>query len=172
MGRGSTRNSLAWHPSPRVLMVPQELIDLAKNAETFVIIDRFSIAGGGSGVDQVARDRQVHAVATPRSFTIGQVVTLRGGVADLACPQDDARMPAAGIALGMGAGTVVVQGGGVVTNPVFNFVAGLPLWVSDTGALTQDPSSVTRPSWLQEVGIALTQTTASLAFTGQMTKRY
>lgn len=172
MTRGSNRNSLAWHPSPRVLMVPQELVDLAKNAETFIIIDRFSTAGSGSSVDQVARDRQVRAVLTPRSFTIGQVVTTRAGLADLACPQIDARMPAAGIALGMGAGTVLVQGSGVITNPVFSFTPGLPVFVSDAGGLTQDPETISRPGWLQLMGMALDVSTISLNITGQMTKRW
>lgn len=169
--RGSQRNGLAWHPTSRSLMVLPELVEAAKNTENFVIVDRFSTGGAGSNVDQVARDRQVRALPTDRTFTIGQVVTRRGGVTDLACPQVDARMPAIGVALGMGSGTVLVQCGGILTNPVFSFEPGLPLFVSDMGTLTQDPGAVSRPGWLQVVGVAYDSTSASLNFSGQMTKR-
>lgn len=169
--KASERNSLAWQPSPRVMMVPVELIEAAKNAESFAIIDRFVIGTTGSTVDQIARDRQVRAVATDRTFTIGQVITRRGGVTNLACPQDDARMPGVGIALGMGDGKVLVQSGGIVSNPAFAFEPGLPLFVSDAGGLTQNAADVSRPGQLQMVGTALEATVLSLAFNGLMTKR-
>ena len=168
----SPRNSLAWMPSPRGLMVSQELVDASRNAEQFVIVDKFAITISGSGTDQTARDRQVKTIPTDRTFTVGQLVTRRGGVTQLACPQDDLRMPAAGIALGMGSGSVLVQSGGIVSNPVFAFEAGLPIFVSDAGGMTQDPTTVTRPSWLQVIGVALDATTASFTFTGQATKRF
>lgn len=169
--RASTRNSLAWHPSSRVLMLPPELVEAAKNTESFVVIDRFSTGTSGSNVDQVARDRQVRSLATDRTFTIGQVVTRRGGVTDLANPQDDTKMPAVGIALGMGSGTVLVQTGGYISNPVFNFIPGLPIFVSNTGGLTQDPTTIVSPGWHQLIGIAHETTAASFVFTGQMAKR-
>ena len=169
--KSSERNSLAWHPTPRTLMVPIEVIEAAKNTESFAIIDRFSTGSSGSSVDQIARDRQVRAIPTDRTFTIGQVVTRRGGVTDLANPQDELKMPACGIALGMGAGTVLVQSGGVISNPVFSFEPGLPLFVSDTGGLTQNAASVTRPGNLQMVGIALDTTVIEVSFVVPMTFR-
>lgn len=169
--RGSQRNGLAWHPTARTLMLPPELIEAAKNTESFVIIDRFSTGGAGSNVDQVARDRQVKAIPTDRTFTVGQVVTRRGGVTDLANPTLESRMPAIGVALGMGSGTVLVQCGGLLSNPVFSFEPGLPVFVSDTGGLTQDPNAVSRPGWLQLVGVAYDATSVSLNFSGQATKR-
>jgi hypothetical protein len=170
--KSSPRNSLAWHPAPRVLMVDPDLIQAARNTESYAIIDLFSTGSAGSSVDQTARDRQVRAVPTDRTFTIGQVVTRRGGVTDLACPQIDERMPALGIALGMGAGTVLVQTSGIISNPVFSFIPGLPIFVSDTGGLTQDAEAVTRPGWLQPIGTAVDAATAHFSFTGIMTKRY
>lgn len=170
--RSSERNSLAWHPMARSLMVDVDLIQAARNAESFAVIDLFSTGSSGSSVDQVARDRQVRALPAARSFTIGQVVTRRGGLTDLANPQDDLRMPGLGLALGMGAGTVLVQSSGIVSNPIFSFEPGLPLFVSDTGGLTQDPSEITRPGWSQVVGVALDTSIISLNFTGQMAKRF
>lgn len=170
--RSSDRNSLAWHPMARSLMVDPDLIQAARNTESFAIVDLFSTGAAGSSVDQVARDRQVRPLSADRSFTIGQTVTRRGGLTDLACPQDDLRMPALGVALGMGAGTVLVQSFGIVSNPVFHFEPGLPIFVASNGGLTQDPSSVTLPGWLQVVGVALDSSTVSFNFTGQMTKRY
>ena len=168
----SPRNSLAWMPSPRGLMVSQDLIDASRNAEQFIIVDKFAITTGGSGTDQTARDRQVRTIPTDRTFTIGQLVTRRGGVTQLACPQDDLRMPAVGVALGMGSGSVLVQGGGIISNPVFNFEAGLPVFVSDSGGMTQDPNAVSRPSWLQLIGTALDTNVVSLSINGQATKRF
>jgi hypothetical protein len=170
--KASERNNLAWHPAPRVLMIDPDLIQAARNTESFAIIDLFSTGSAGSSVDQTARDRQVRAVPTDRTFTIGQVVTRRGGVTDLACPQIDERMPALGIALGMGAGTVLMQTSGIISNPVFSFIPGLPIFVSDTGGITQDASSITLPGWLQPIGIAIDTTIAHFAFTGVMTKRH
>lgn len=167
----SPRNSLAWMPSARSLMLPPELVDASRNAEQFVIVDKFAITINGSGTDQTARDRQVRTLPTDRTFTVGQLVTRRGGVTQLACPQDDLRMPAVGIALGMGSGSVLVQGAGIVSNPVFAFEAGLPVFVSDTGGMTQDPAAVTRPGWLQVIGTALDATVLSLSINGQATKR-
>lgn len=170
--RSSERNSLAWHPSARTLMIDPDLVQAARNTESFAIIDRFSTGSSGSSIDQVARDRQVRAILADRSFTIGQVVTRRNGSTDLACPQDDLRMPAIGLALGMGAGTVLVQSSGIVSNPVFSFTPGLPVFVSDAGGLTQDVNLISRPGWQQSVGTALDATVLALSFTGQMSKRF
>lgn len=167
----STQNSLAWTPNARALLLPQEVVDASRNVETFAIIDKFASTISGTVIDQVARDRQVRAVNSLRTFTLGQVVTLRGGTPDLACPQEDLRMPGAGLAIGMGAGKVLVQGFGDVSNAAFNFVPGLPLFVGDNGSLTQDPETITRPGWLQPCGMAYEPTLISLAFTGMTTKR-
>lgn len=169
--RASQRNGLAWHPSARSMMIPIELIEAARNTENFVVVDRFSTGGAGSNIDQVARDRQVKAIPTDRTFTIGQVVTRKGGVTDLANPQSDLKMPAIGVALGMGSGTVLVQCGGLLSNPVFSFEPGLPVFVSDLGTLTQDPAAVSRPGWLQMAGVAYDATSVGLNFSGQMAKR-
>lgn len=167
----SEQNSLAWMPSARTMLLPVELVEAAKNTETYAIIDKFASTISGTVIDQVARDRQVRAVSTLRTFSLGQVVCMRGEVPDLACPQDDLKMPAAGIALGMGAGKVVIQSFGTVSNAAFNFRRGLPLFVSDIGTLTQDPETVTRPGWLQPCGVAYEPTIISLAFFGVATRR-
>lgn len=167
----STQNALAWQPNPRALQIEDDLVYAARNTEQFVIVDKFASSINGAIIDQTARDRQVRSVSTLRSFTLGQLVTTRGGTPDLANPQDALKMPAVAMALGMGAGAVLLQAGGVVSNPVFDFIPGLPLFVGMNGSITQNPESITRPGILQQIGVAWEKTVIDLTFDGRTLTR-
>lgn len=151
---GSPRNGLAWHPSPRVIQVEVALIEAAKNVESFAIIDNFD-NGNSAVADEMARGRQVRTLPTVRTFTRGQVVTMRPGAADLALPYDDTRLPGIAIALEMAPGGVIVQTGGLVTDLPFTLEPGREVFLSNTGGMTQDAASVVRPGKLQLLGVAV-----------------
>lgn len=160
----SARNGLGWQPDARTIMVSQRLIDAAKNVEAFAIVDLFGTGSGtGSGIDQVARDRQVRSVPTPRTFSLGQVVTTRPGVGALATPSTPELMPGIGIALGMGTGVVFVQTSGTVDGLPYTLRPGEPVFVSDSGWVTQDAAAVSRPGQLQLLGVAVDEHSLTLA---------
>lgn len=167
----SVRNGFAWHPRYNVLMVPQALIDGARNTETFAVTDTFLSGSSGGAVDQLARDRQTRVIPTSQVFDIGRMVALRGGVPEVANPAEELRMPAAGIVLGMGVGSVLIQTVGTTPVLPYTFVPGLPVFVSNTGGLTQEAASVSRPGLLQMVGMAADVNVVTLSITGQMFHR-
>lgn len=168
----SIRNGFAWHPRANVLMVPQALIDGARNTETFAVTDTLSDLGGGaSGVDAVARARQARTITTSSVFLIGQVVAEKGGALTLAQPEDELSMPAIGIVLSMGVGSVLVQTIGTTPALPYVFAPGEPVFVAPNGLLTQNATLVPRPGHLQMVGVAAGTNAVTLAMTGQMAKR-
>lgn len=172
LAKSSLRNGFAWHPRSNRLMVPQWVIDGARNTEAFAVTDTLSDSGGGSsGVDQTARDRQTRAIPTSQVFNTGQVVTERGGVLSLAHPADELLMPATGVVLSMGIGKVLVQTVGTTPALPYSFEPGKPVFVGAYGTLTQNADAVPRPGMFQHVGVAGIGGTVTLAITGLVVKR-
>lgn len=172
LAKASLRNGFAWHPRSNRLMVPQRVIDGARNTEAFAVTDALSDSGGGSsGVDQTARDRQTRVIATSQVFNTGQVVSLRGGALTLAEPSDDLLMPAFGIVLSMGIGNVLIQTGGTTPSLPYALEPGKPVFVGAGGALTQNAEAVPRPGHLQHLGVAAAGNAVTLAITGMTVKR-
>lgn len=148
------------HPTQQTILIQQEMIDLAKQADIFAIGDEASEA------EQV------------RSFPVGEMLEpgqfahiLPSGVAVKALPQDMSRMPAAGLVLAVQGGLARVQVSGIVPGVANGLVAGAPVFVGDGGLPITDPAGITLPAAIQITGVALDSSTVSLAINGQVVKR-
>ncbi len=150
------------HPTQQTILIEQEVIDLAQQAEVFSIGD-----GGGASATDTEQTFATDEVLTPRML----VHVLPNGKAVKATPQDSSRMPALGIVLAYNNGTVRVRTGGIVASAATGLIPGAPVFVGDAGLPVTDPAGITLPAAFQILGVALNSSDISLSITGQMVKR-
>lgn len=148
------------HPIQQTILIPQEMIDLAKQADIFAI------------GDEVSESEQVRSFPTGEVLVVGEFAhILPSGVAVKAIPQDVSRMPAVGLVLAVQGNLARVQVSGIVPSIASGLVSGAPVFVGDGGLPINDPAGITMPAAVQITGVALDSSTVSLAINGQFVKR-
>lgn len=148
------------HPIQQTILIPQEMIDLAKRVELYAI--------GG----EAEESEEVRTFQTAEALEEGQLVHVTpAGMAVLCSPQDPMRMPAAGIVLEQSGNQVRVRVAGIALRVTSGLIPGLPVFVGDGGLPITDPAGITLPAAVQSIGVALDSSTVSLAITGQFVKR-
>lgn len=148
------------HPKQQTLLLPQEVIELAKDVERYAI---------GTEVEE---SEQVVTLHASEPIAVGEFVRLLPtGVVVRAVPQDPERMPATGIALTGGIGQLRIRVGGVAPRIASGLLPGAPVFIGDAGLPITDPTGITLPAAFQIVGVALDATTVSLSLTGSLVRR-
>lgn len=148
------------HPIKEMILLEQEVIDLAKQAELFAIGDESS------------ESEQVRSIPMGEPLAPGQCAHITfAGTAVLAIPQDAARMPAAGIVLATQGNLARIQVSGIAPRIASGLLPGAPVFVGEGGLPVSDPAGITLPAAVQMIGVALDSTSVSLAVTGQLVKR-
>lgn len=148
------------HPIQQTILIPQEMIDLAKQADLFAI------------GDEVSESEQVRSFPIEGLLLPGQFAHITSsGTAVKALPQDMERMPAAGLVLAVQGNLARVQVSGIVPSIASGLLCGAPVFVGDGGLPISDPAGITMPAAVQLVGVALDSSTVSLAISGQFVKR-
>lgn len=148
------------HPIPQTILLPQAVIDLAKQAELFAI------------GDEATETEQVRAFPMGEELEPGVFVHITdAGLAVKALPQDASRMPAQGLVLATQGNLARVQVSGIVPRIATSLLCGAPVFVGDGGLPITSPEGITLPAAVQIVGTALDSASISLAITGQFIKR-
>lgn len=148
------------HPTQQTILIPQAMIDLAKEVERYAV--------GDAAEDE----EQVCSLPAGELIQPGQMVKLLDtGMVVAASPQDPSRMPATGIALTGGTGLVRVRVGGRTPQLATSLIPGAPVFVGNGGLPITDPAGITLPAAIQIVGVALSASTVALTITGSLVKR-
>lgn len=153
-------NGMIEHPVQQTILIEQEVIDLAKRVEQYAIGTE---AEDSEHVKTLYADEAIAAGQFVRLMPTGKIVA--------AIPQDASRMPATGIALTEGAGSIRVRVGGITPRIVTGLLPGAPVFVGDGGLPITDPAGITLPAAVQIAGVALDTASMFVTITGAMVKR-
>lgn len=148
------------HPIKQTILLDQAVIDLAKQVQLYAIGDESS------------ESEQVRAYVMAEAVSVGQLVRVTpSGTVLAASPQDESRMPAAGIVLALEGNLARVQVSGIAPRIASGLIPGAPVFVGEGGLPVSSPTGITLPAALQAIGVALDSSSVALSITGQMVKR-
>jgi hypothetical protein len=158
VSRTSTNYGLMWHAAPTLQLLPDYLVQYARNYETFTIIDTMASA------NELPLSHQQANLNMAEPVTVGMLVCVGASGVRRADPTDASRMRAVGVVTALrGDGTCTVQTHGTVANIYTDLEAGAVYYVGPTGYPDSGTAAMDGPIRVQAVGMALSPTILALS---------
>ena len=158
VSRTSTNYGLMWHAAPTLQLLPDYLVQYARNHETFTIIDTMASA------NDLPLSHQQATLNMAEPVTVGMLVCVGASGVRRADPTDASRMRAVGVVTALrGDGTCTVQTHGTVAGVYENLAAGEVYYVGATGYPDNATAAQPGPLRLQAVGMALSPSILALS---------